>query len=235
MLLEKLDRSEGFQGRNVAAAGHDHVRLAAAIAARPLPDSQARRAVLDRLIHGQPLRRDLLAGDDDVHVVAAAQAVVGDGQQAIGVRRQIDAHDLRLLVHHVVDEAGVLMAEPVVILPPDVARQEVVERSDRPAPLDMIADLQPLRMLIEHGIDDVDERLVAREESVPAGEQVAFEPALALMLAQHLHHPSVGGEMVVIGEGLGDPGAVRHFEHVLPAVGIALVRAEQAEVARFQV
>ena len=34
-------------------------------------------AVLDRLVHRQPLRRRLLAGDDDVDVVAAAQAVVG--------------------------------------------------------------------------------------------------------------------------------------------------------------
>ena len=47
-------------------------------------------------------------------------------------------------------------------------------------------------MLVEHGIDDVDEGLVAGEEAVPAGQQIAFEPALALVLAQHLHHPPVG-------------------------------------------
>ena len=67
---------------------------------------------------------------------------------------------------------------------------------------------------------------------MPAGQQIALQPALALVLAQHLHHPSVRREMVVVREGLGDPGAVRHLEHVLPAVGIVLVRAEQAEVAR---
>ena len=78
-------------------------------------------AVLDRLVHRQPLGRGLLASDDDIDVVAAAQAVVGDGQQAIGVGRQIDADDLGLLVYHMIDEAGVLMAEAVVILPPDVA------------------------------------------------------------------------------------------------------------------
>ena len=70
---------------------------------------------------------------------------------------------------------------------------------------------------------------------MPAGQQIAFEPALALVLAQHLHHAAVGREMVVVGEGLGDPGAVRHLEHVLPAVGVVLVRAEQAEVARLEV
>ena len=35
-------------------------------------------------------------------------------------RRQIDAHHIGLLVHQVIDEAGVLVAEAVVILPPDV-------------------------------------------------------------------------------------------------------------------
>ena len=70
---------------------------------------------------------------------------------------------------------------------------------------------------------------------MPAGQEIAFEPALALVLAQHLHHPSIGREMVVVIEGLGDPGAVGDLEHVLPAIGIVLVRAEQAEVAGVQI
>ena len=40
----------------------------------------------------------LLVGDDDVDVVGAAQAVVGDAEQAVGVGRQIDAHDAALLL-----------------------------------------------------------------------------------------------------------------------------------------
>ena len=55
-------------------------------------------------------------------------------------------------------------------------------------------------MLVEHRIDDVNERLVAREEAVAAREQIAFQPALALMLAQHLHHAAVGREVVVVTE-----------------------------------
>ena len=98
-----------------------------------------------------------------------------------------------------------------------------------------IAHLQPLGVLVEHRVDDVDERLVAGEEAVPAGEQVALEPALALVLAQHLHHPPVGGEVVVVGQDLRDPGAVGDLEHVLPAVRVVLVRAEQPEVPRLQV
>ena len=196
---KQFDRGQRLQGRHVAAAGHHHVGLAAVVVAGPLPDPEAGRAVLDRLVHRQPLRRRLLAGDDDVDVVPAAQAVVGDRQQAVGVGRQVDADDLGLLVDDVVDEAGVLMAEAVVVLPPDVARQQVIQRGDRPPPGNVIAHLQPFGVLVEHRVDDVDERLVAGEEAVPAGQQIAFEPALALVLAEHLHDPAVGGEVVVPG------------------------------------
>ncbi len=65
-----------------------------------------------------------------------------------------------------------------------------------------------------------------------AGQEIALEPALALVLAQHLHHPPVGGEVIVPRERLGDPGAVGDLEHVLPAIRVALVRTEEPEVAR---
>jgi len=55
-------------------------------------------------------------------VVAAAEAMVGHGQQAVGVGWQVDADDLRLLVDDVVNEPRVLMTETVVVLAPDVAR-----------------------------------------------------------------------------------------------------------------
>ena len=109
-----------------------------AVVARPVPDADARGAVLDRLVHRQPLRRGLLAGDDHVDVVAAAQAVVGHAQQAVRIRRQIDADDLGLLVDDVIDEAGILVAEAVVILPPDVAGEQVVQRRDRTAPRNVV-------------------------------------------------------------------------------------------------
>ena len=191
--------------------------------------------MLDRLVHRQPLRRRLLAGDDDVDVVAAAQAVVGHRQQAVGVGRQVDADDLGLLVDDVVDEAGVLMAEAVVVLPPDVRAEEVVERGDRPPPGDVVAHLQPLGVLVEHRVDDVDERLVAGEEAVPAGQQVALQPALALVLAEHFHDAAVGAELVVLRIDLGHVAAIGDLEHVLPAVRVVLVRTEQAEVLALQV
>ena len=192
-------------------------------------------AVLDGLVHGQPLRGRLLARDHDIDVVAAAQAVIGHRKQAVGVRRQVDANDLGLLVDDVVDEPRILMAEPVVVLPPHVRTEEVVERSDRPTPRDVVARLQPLGVLVEHRIDDVNERLVAREEAVPARQQIGLQPALALMLAEHFHHAAVGAELVVFRIDFGHVAARGHVQHILPAIRVVLVRAEQAEVLAVQV
>ena len=64
----------------------------------------------------------LLVGDDDVDVVDAVEAMVGDRQQAVGVRRQVDAHHVGALVGDHVEEARVLVGEAVVVLSPDQRR-----------------------------------------------------------------------------------------------------------------
>ena len=209
VLAQELHRRQSLQRRHVAGAGHDDVRLTAAVVAGPLPDPDPRGAVLDRLVHRQPLRRRVLARHHDVDVVAAPQAVVHHREQAVGIRRKVDPDDLGLLVDHMVDEAGVLVGEAVVVLPPDVRGQQDVQRGDRPPPGDMPGDLEPLGVLVEHRVDDVDEGLVAVEQPVTAGEQVAFEPALALVLAEHLHDPAVGGQVVVGRDDFGLPLLVR--------------------------
>ena len=93
----------------------------------------------DRLIHVQPLQRRLFAGHDHVHIVAAAQAVIGDGEQRVGIRRKIDAHDLALLGEHVIDESRILVAEAIVILPPDMRSQPVIERGNGAPPREYYA------------------------------------------------------------------------------------------------
>src|SRR6478752_1248245 len=75
MLAQDRHRGERFERRYVAATGHDDVRLDVPIVAGPLPDADALRAVLDGLVHRQPLRCGMLPGYDHVDVVAAAQAV----------------------------------------------------------------------------------------------------------------------------------------------------------------
>ena len=45
----------------------------------------------------------------------------------------------------------------------------------------------------------MDERLVAVEQAMPAGEQVTLQPPLAQVLRQHLHDPAIGRQVVVAG------------------------------------
>ena len=117
VLAEDADRGEHLQGGHVAGAGQHHVGLGAvAVAAGPFPDPRAPGAVQDRGVHVQPVLGRLLARDDHVDVVPAAQAVVGDRQQRVRVRRQVDPDHLGLLVDHMVNEARVLVREAVMVL-----------------------------------------------------------------------------------------------------------------------
>ena len=179
----------------------------------------------------QVVEGGLLPGHDHVHVVAAAQAMVRHRQQAIGVGRQVNPYDFGLLVDHMVDETGVLVGEAVVVLAPYVRGQQVVERRQRPAPGDAAGRLQPFRVLVEHRVDDVDERLIAGEQAVPPGQQITFQPALALVLGQHLHDPPLRGQVVVGLKRSRLPLAIGDFEDGLQAVRGHLVRAEQPEIA----
>ena len=192
----------------------------------PSPRAQCRSAVS----RSSQSKHGLLAGHHDVDVVRALQAVPHRRQQGVGVRRQVDADDLGLLVDDVVDEAGVLVREAVVVLPPHVRGQQVVQRGDRRAPLDATRRLQPLRVLVDHRVDDVDERLVAAEQAVPAGEQVALEPALAGVLGEDLHHPAAVGQVLVDVEDLAGEDLVGHLVDGVQPVGRGLVRPEDPEV-----
>ena len=78
----------------------------------------------------------------------------------------------------------------------------------------------------------MDERLVAVEQPVPPGQQVALQPPLAHVLAQHLHHPAVGRQVIVTRHDLALEGPVGHLEDIAQPVGGGLVRTEQPEVRR---
>ena len=64
-----------------------------------------------------------------------------------------------------------------------------------------------------------------------AGEQVALEPALAGVLGEDLHHPTLRREVLVDVADLGLPHLVRRLVHGAEPVGVGLVGADQAEVA----
>ena len=183
------------------------------VVARPVPDAQALGTVGDRRLHVQVLHvLRLLVRDDDVDVVLAAEAVVADREQAVGVGRQVDAHHAGALVRHHVEEAGVLVRKPVVVLPPDQAADQDVERGDLHPPGQLVAFLQPLSVLVDHGIDEVDERLVAVNQAVPAAQDVALQPPFQGVLAEHLHDAPVWGQVAAVGvlrEILAEPGLSR--------------------------
>src|SRR5262245_22646059 len=75
---KQVDGSQSLQCRHVSAASHHNVELLATVVAGPFPDSKPGTAMLDRLVHRQPLRGRLFSGDDYIDVVSAAQAVVRD-------------------------------------------------------------------------------------------------------------------------------------------------------------
>ena len=76
--------------------------------------------------HIEPLQRRLLAGNNKVHVIAAAQTMIGDGQQRVRIRRKVDADDICFLIRNVINETGVLVRKAVVILPPYMRTQQVI-------------------------------------------------------------------------------------------------------------
>ncbi len=230
MLTEKVYGSERLQRRNVAGASHHHIRLRTLIVAGPFPDAYASGAVFDRRIHVQPLMSGLFASDDHVDIVAAPQTMIGHGKQRIGVGRKINADYFRLFINDVIYEAGVLVAETVVILPPDVRCQQIVERSNRATPRDVARSLQPLGMLVEHRINDMDERFVTVEESVTTCQKVAFKPALTEVLAQNLHHPAIWREMVIPRQSSACKDSVRHFKESVKTVRGSFVRPHHPKV-----
>ena len=119
----------------------------------------------------------LLVTDDDVDVIMTAQAMIRRGQEGVHIRRQVDAGHFRILVYHHVDKARILMGETIVVLTPDRGCDQQVDGGDARPPGDLLADGQPLGMLVVHGIDDVDEGLISREETMASAEHITLVPS----------------------------------------------------------
>ncbi len=96
----------------------------------------------------------------------------------------------------------------------------------------LLRRLQPFRVLVEHGIDDVNEGLIAGEETMPPGKQVALQPALAHVFAQHFHHAAILRQVLVYGPHFGHPLFSRDLVNRIQAIRGRLVRTEHPEVAR---
>jgi hypothetical protein len=96
---------------------------------------------------------------------------------------------------------------------------------------------QPFGVLVEHRINDVDERLIAVDQTVPAGQQVALQPSFDCVLAEHLHNAAFGSEVSavgILGEILCQPDLFGDVVERFQPVGLRLIRAEDAEVPHVQ-
>src|ERR1700730_10871586 len=86
-------------------------------------------------------------------------------------------------------------------------------------------------MLVEHGIDDVDEGFVAGEQAMAAGQDITFKPAFEGVLAKHFHDASGGVEFAAVGVFrfvFGEPGLFRSRIDGGEAVRGSFVEAEDA-------
>ena len=61
-------------------------------------------------------------------------------------------------------------------------------------------------------------------------KQVALEPSLAKMLAQHFHDAAVRTQFIVDGDNFGHRAPLCGLEDGVQAIGIRFIRAEHAEV-----
>mmetsp|Transcript_9301 Transcript_9301/g.14001 ORF Transcript_9301/g.14001 Transcript_9301/m.14001 type:complete len:227 (+) Transcript_9301:668-1348(+) len=157
-----------------------------------------------------------------------------NGEQTIGIGWEVASHDLRLLVYHVIDEPWILMCETVVILPPYMAREQNVQTAEVVSPRNILAHFEPLGMLIEHGRNNVDERLVRVQQTMTTSQQIPLEPTFALMLAQNLHHTTVLCSMIrcIVFRDLTHKLTIGNIEYGMQTVAGSLIWSKNSEIAQ---
>ena len=56
--------------------------------------------------------------------------MIGNGEQTVDIRRQIDPGDFGAFVYNYIEKPGILMSEAIVILTPDSRSDQQVQRGD---------------------------------------------------------------------------------------------------------
>ena len=119
-------RCQRLKCRHVARACNHDVRLVLCIAG-PRPLAYACNHMSRRRLNIQEDCRRLLARNGQVDVIARPQHMIRHSQQRVRVRCKINPYRVRMLVRYVVDKSGVLVRKPIVILPPHVRTEQVVQ------------------------------------------------------------------------------------------------------------
>jgi hypothetical protein len=84
-------------------------------------------------------------------------------------------------------------------------------------------------MLVEHRIDDMDEGFVAVEKTVPPGQEITFEPALAQVLTKNFHNAAISGKVIIVGFYRLHPGPIGNLKYGVQSIRCGLIRPHQTE------
>lgn len=74
-----------------------------------------------------------------------------------------------------------------------VPSEKNVQTGNLDTPFYLVTLLEPLAMLTNHTVNDVDERFVAIEQPVTPGENVSFEPPFNSVLRKDFHNTTLVG------------------------------------------
>ena len=132
-------------------------------------------------------------------------------------------------------DTRILVGEAVVILTPHVGGDEQVHGGDRLAPRNLAdGSLEPLGVLVQHGVDHVHEGLIGAPDAVTAGQQVALEEAFHLVLGKLLGDLAGDSHVLVdlSGQVAGVPLLVGDVVSGLQTVRSGLIRSEDTEGVR---
>ena len=73
----------------------------------------------DRLIYGQILEMGLFIRNNDINLIDTLETAIGDRQETIYVRGQINSHHLSTFVGYQIKKPRILMGKTIMILAPD--------------------------------------------------------------------------------------------------------------------
>ena len=152
----------------------------------PAPRRQCSCGLVDREV----LQLRLLVDDDEVDVRARAQAVVGDRQQRVGVRRQVDPGHRTACVSTVWIRPGPWWLKPLWSLRHAVEVSSMLRLGTLARQGRCSASSSHLACwTVWEALTIAKASYVANMPCRPV-KRVALEPAVAVVLGEHLHHPA---------------------------------------------
>lgn len=161
VLFQESSGSKRLHSRDITATSHNEVRVLVGVThTRPFPNTKTLGTVRNSSLHVEVLQVILFVGNDNVDIVFAVETVIHDREKTVTVGREIDADDLGGLIGDDVEETGVLVSETVMVLTPDRGGKKNVKGGDFDTPFDLETLFDPLAVLVNHRVDDVDEGLV---------------------------------------------------------------------------